>query len=31
MILRDELQVGDPWCSANLSRSRARRLLYESR
>lgn len=31
LILRDKLQVGDPWSSANLSRSRARRLLYESR
>jgi hypothetical protein len=30
-ILRDRLRVGDPWSSANLSRSRARRLLYESR
>ena len=27
----DELQAGVPWGSANLSRSRARRLLYESR
>jgi Domain of unknown function (DUF4153) len=31
LILRDELQVGDPWSSTNLSRSRARTLLYASR
>jgi hypothetical protein len=31
MILRDKLQVGDPWGSANLSRSHARELLYEPR
>jgi hypothetical protein len=31
LILRDKLQVDDPWSSANLSRVRARRLLYESR
>jgi hypothetical protein len=30
-ILYYELLVGDPWSSANLSRIRARRLLYESR
>ena len=31
MVLRDKLGPGDPWSSANLSRTRARRLLYESR
>jgi hypothetical protein len=31
MILRDKLQIGDPWSSANLARSRARELLYKSR
>ena len=31
MVLRDKLGPSDPWSSANLSRTRARRLLYESR
>jgi hypothetical protein len=31
MILRDKLQAGDPLGSANVSRSRARELLYTSR
>ena len=30
-ILQDKLRHGDPWSSANVSRSRARELLYESR
>jgi hypothetical protein len=30
-LLRGKLRGGDPWSSANLSRSRARTLLYESR
>ena len=31
MVLRDKLGPSDPWSSANLSRTRARRMLYESR
>jgi chemotaxis response regulator CheB len=31
MVLRNKLGPGDPWSSANLSRTRARRMLYESR
>ena len=31
MVLRDKLGPSDPWGSANLSRTRARRMLYESR